>query len=172
MSNHLTSHPRRSSSFRLDVLLALLLSACDSIGIGAGSIVQQPRQTEAVALVWHDVYGQDRRPPAVRWVEGADLNCRRAEWPIDQRGFLLAGSVCVAGFTWSWGEVSVAIQPGDHFYQIGLAHEFLHAAKFGHGSPDAFHEGDEWLPLESCPSPAGSCGLVETARLALTSLDL
>lgn len=155
------------------VLLGLVLAGCDAIAIGHGEFTHKANQENAIALIWHDVYGQSGNPPSVRWVDGNQLNCRRSDWPLESRGFMVAGVHCVDGFTWSSHVISVSWQQYRGSYaNTALAHEMMHAAQFRNNDYDILHTGEVWMPLEACLDGTTSCGLVDTANQSLRSLGL
>lgn len=150
------------------ILTAFL--GCATLGVRGDVIVLQ-RQEQAVHIIWHDIYGHEDLPPAVRWVVGAELTC---EDPHSHRPGFETAVGCREGFTMSGLEVSVAYHDGDTFSQTVLGHELEHASQARRGIIDSDHDRPEWQPLETCPSDGQipACGIVERANNALAAAGL
>jgi hypothetical protein len=95
-------------------------------------------ESEAVTIVWHVVYEQERPPPAIRWVEGDELDCANGE------RFTFAGMPdggCFAGLTWRQGHRVLVARPKHRpIHQTALAHELWHMA-MPYDDPEHTSEG-------------------------------
>ncbi len=139
----------------------------DVVGV-RGQVIDKPGLSAAVNSVWSESYRRSDRPPAVRIVEGADLNCTAEggiigfETPIG----------CRNGYTASPFEVSVGYDNGvrdfgwDHSM---LAHELRHAVHLRRGILDGEHKSPDWRPVADCQMPPGDCGIVDRANKRLRS---
>jgi hypothetical protein len=117
------------------LLLALALACAGTQRPATG----KPRQAEAVALVWH-LYGRTDPPPAVRWMQGVDLDCVSAAGHLG----MLYGGLCMAGMSVP-GTVLVVWHPGESFSATALAHELLHERlQRDTGDSDPGHAGPGW----------------------------
>lgn len=117
------------------LLLVLLLAGC----AGAQRPAAKPRQAEAVALVWH-LYGRSDPPPAVRWMEGTELDCTSPAGHLGMR----YGDGCMAGISVQ-GTVLVVWHTGESFSATALAHELLHQRlERETGDADDAHAGRAW----------------------------
>ena len=100
-----------------------------------------PRQDEAIAVVWRQVFGQKGPPPAITWKTGAELDCGGGTAFMDSAG------ECVWGVTYDDNHSEIAW--GGRFLGSGpdgntpFAHELGHAASLADtdGDLDAAHAG-------------------------------
>lgn len=159
------------------ILSALLASGC-SLFL-SGHVIKKERQEQAAWVIWHDTYGREDMPPAVRWVEGGDLDCTEADGIQGFRALVCEDDcghpkvACLAGITLSPLEVSVAYHPGDFYAETSLAHEYMHAWQFRRGIIDPKHTKDAWKPQAACTADSEwDCGYVERARAALIKAGL
>lgn len=137
------------------LLLALVLASC--AGTQRPAPAAKPRQAEAVALVWH-LYGRSDPPPAVRWMEGAALDCTS---PAGHLG-MSYGTLCLAGMSVR-GTVLVVWHLGESFSGTALCHELLHESLLrGTGDADDGHAGPAWQ----------ADGALERAVAALAAVGL
>lgn len=127
------------------VLLALLLTGCATARV----YPEKPGQRLAVATVWN-AYGLDdgatRAPPAIRWIEGAALNCRGK---ISGAAGFLDGGICTAGvFDPKRWVAHVGWPEGQPLWETGLAHELCHAyLHLRRNLRDPYHQAAEcWAP--------------------------
>jgi hypothetical protein len=123
--------------------LALVLAGCyPPVGPADDEPATKPRQEQAVALVLEALEAPpELGAPAVRWREGADLDCGNgAGW---------SEGPCVGGLfdVGAAGQVEVAWHSDDTFSRTALAHELGHWSLFwlGH-DPDAEHRGPLFAP--------------------------
>jgi hypothetical protein len=137
--------------FIAHVFLCSILAA----GCGIGTQERLPKQDEAEAIVWREVFHNHGSPPEVEWVR--DLPC------AEGRGFYLGypgpeTMDCVFGVYWNppYDYARVAIDSS--FSASSYAHEFYHAhLRYTTGNSEPQHDGPGWK--------AG--GILEQANTAL-----
>jgi hypothetical protein len=118
----------------------------------------KPQQAQALDVVL-GVFGAPSAlgGPAVRWREGAALDCGNGAGWVD--------GPCIAGLfdVHAPEEVQVAWRAGDTFSRTGLAHELAHWYRYARGlDPDQSHRGPDFAPG----------GSVERANHALSNAGL
>ncbi len=132
---------------RAYLLALLLVSGCVS-----GSFDRLPRQDEAEAIVWRDLYGEEAAVPPVEWISDDDWaygGCALAEWKVQVQR--LDTKQRDSGGEWVTRQ----------FSQTAYSHELMHIHTFLRtGDIDAAHWRGDWELAE------------ETARLALWEAGL
>ncbi len=134
-------------------LLAVVVAL--SAGCVSGSFAPLPRQDEAIAIVWNQLYGEDDDAPSIEWIDG---------WiNEDQR---------VAGMTWpGWkiqvmkcGDVTITAE-GERvptaFSGSTFAHELMHYHTYRRtGDVDVAHWRGDWeLADRGAPDALREAGL-------------
>lgn len=118
-------------------VLLVLLAACSP-----PDLTPVPGQGLFTAIVWHDVYGQADKAPAIEWRRDL-VTCERSDGTTGP-GYWHDG-VCQMG-NWVSGDsfVTVADLPDFHDRSQMVAHEYLHVflARAGRDDPD--HRQPEW----------------------------
>lgn len=113
---------------RLAILSSILFAGC--------ALPEEPRQADAIAIVWGGVYGQTIDPPAIDWM----VNCIG---PNNEPG-VMSGGVCVGGVFHGW---HIDLPWVGNYHDSAFAHELLHAKQAKQGIYDYEHTLPEWTTL-------------------------
>lgn len=123
--------------------------------------LEMVRQSEAVSIVWFDVFAQTDEPPMIRWVVGADLDC--IDPNSGEPGFmvrLIDGRACREGYTLSGDEVYVAWSGRYSYSGTAMAHELMHAVQLRRNTADPYHlEPGVWELVDYANSVLSGDGL-------------
>lgn len=100
--------------------------------IGCNGPEPQPRQDEALQLVWVNTYGQHDAPPTIYWWK---TNC---PYSTKDKTAVVYNNSCYSGLTFSGDYIEVAWRGS--FYRSAFAHELMHALQLRRGYEDPDHE--------------------------------
>jgi hypothetical protein len=112
-------------------MLCLLAAACLASSCAPPLLANEPieGQETAVNMVWRELWGQTRKPPAIFWVQGAALNCDGGQGFVTEAGKCAGGSTQeTPTLTGSVYQVLVALpDPFVRVSETALTHELRHA---------------------------------------------